>query len=118
LWTTTREALGKTWTVGLWPNDVALGSTDGLGSGLTGSTHIRDQVIAVKAAGPPDQKDETLLHELLETSFVKMDIPYEEATINRLTSTLFAFLRGFGLWHEFPWPDRQENCTQVQERDG
>ena len=108
VWTTTREAMGKVWTIGLYPNDVVLGGSDGSGSALQASVTIRDQLIAIKSGMGFNHRDETLLHELIETCLVEMEIPYKHPDVDRLSFALFAFLRGFGLWHDFPWPDRTE----------
>ena len=107
LWTTTREAMGHTWSVNLYPNDVVLGSAGALGSESAGSVLLRNQHIAILAAGTPAYKDETLLHELLEMAVVKAEISMDHRDIERLSGLLFAFLRGFGLWCDFPWPDRE-----------
>jgi hypothetical protein len=106
LWTTTREAMGKTWTVGLFPNDVAL-TVDRGGSPLLGGVEMRDQLVAIKAAANFDTRDEILLHELIELCLTETDCSVKHPIINRLSFTLFAFLRGFGLWQDFPWPDKE-----------
>lgn len=110
LWSTTRDALGKTWLIGIWPDDTALSQQGSgvYGSGLSGHVSIGKQVIALSAADVPERRDETLLHELMETCFAETDTPYEEAVVSRISFVLFAFLRGFGLWREFPWGDREE----------
>ena len=110
LWTMKRDAMGKTWTVGLWPDDTALGQQPSgvYGSSLSGHVILGRQIIAISASDVPERQDETLLHELIETSFVETGTPYEEAVVSRLSFVLFAFLRGFGLWNDFPWPDREE----------
>lgn len=109
IWTTEREAMGKTWTVGLWPTDTALSQTgDGrFESNLEGHTNLGKQIVHILATAHPDRRDESLLHELMETCFVETGTPFEERTIQTVSLTLFAFLRGFGLWREFPWPDRE-----------
>ena len=112
LWETTREAMGKTWRIGLYPNDTALGQTgDGVyGSALSAHTSIGDQTIAILGSDIPQRRDEALLHELLETCFVETDTPCEHGAVSRISFVLFAFLRGFGLWRDFPWPDREETA--------
>ena len=107
LWTTTRQAMGKTWTIALYPNDAALGE-NGSGSPHVATTRIREQKLALKASLIMDAREETLLHELIETCFVELGMKYEHDDINRLSFGLFGFLRGFGLWQEFPWPDREQ----------
>ncbi len=118
LWTTEREAMGKTWIIAGYPNDVALGDTDGMGSKLTASTHIRNQLIAVKIAGADGSRQQSLLHELIEMSAIAGGCDIEHPDIERLTSLLFAFLRGFGLWRDFPWPDREPGGIEVTGESG
>ena len=116
LWTTTREAMGKTYTIGLWPDDTALGKE---GSAYSARIDHRHQRIHVNATIPLDGRDEGLLHEIIHRAAAEV-LPdeLEEKLVGPLSTGLFAFLRGFGLWREFPWPDREENYTQAQERDG
>lgn len=113
LWSITREAMGKTWTIGIWPTDKALGQTaDGhFESALSGHTSVGAQTFYILATDMPDRRDETLLHELIETAFVETNTPYEEAVVSRISFVLFAFLRGFGLWRDFPWGDREEGSS-------
>lgn len=103
LWVTTREAMGKTWSVELWPDDAAM--TRG-GSELGFVRHSR-QVIRVNAGMPCDSRDETTLHEMLHASADLGEVRIKEQDIGTISSILFAFLRGFGLWNEFPWPDKE-----------
>ena len=114
LWTTTREAMGKTWRVELWPDDAALGANEGKSEAL-GRSWYTDQWIRVAASRPLDGRDETLLHEVLHLVAKCTAISIKEADVSALATGLYAFLRGFGLWQEFPWPDREENYTRVQE---
>jgi hypothetical protein len=58
---------------------------------------------------PQDERGETLLHELLHCANEQTRLQLKEDVISRLSPILYAFLRGFGLWHEFPWPDREES---------
>ena len=105
LWTTTREAMGKTWRVELWPNDNGLGETQG--SAYMGKERHIDQRILVNAKAPPDGRDETLLHEILHVAVDGQAAKFNEDEVLRLSGVLYAFLRGFGLWQEFPWPDKE-----------
>ena len=114
LWTTTREAMGKTWTIAGYPNDIALGDTDGLGSKLSASAHIRDQHIAIKLAGADGNRQQSLFHEILEISSIIGECSIEHPDLERLTGILFAFLSGFGLRRDFPWPDREEQGAPIQ----
>jgi hypothetical protein len=73
------------------------------------------QKIAVNAIMPFDGRDASLLHELVHLANRYSESGLGEKTVQRLGEVLYAFLRGFGVWHEFPWPDREENYTRVQE---
>lgn len=106
-WTTTREALGKTWTVGLCTDDTALGKS---GSPL-GKSHATAQEININVNMPTDTRDETLLHELLHLACYDVLEPLRENTVGRIGGILYAYLRGFGVWQPFPWPD----CPEVRE---
>lgn len=107
LWVTTREAMGKTWRVELWPDDAALGAEDGKSEAL-GRSWYTDQWIRIAAKRPLDGREETLLHEILHLAAKCGGISIKEAEVHCLANTIYAFLRGFGLWNEFPWPDREE----------
>ena len=107
LWVTTREAMGRTWRVELWPDDAALGAEDEKSECL-GRSWYSDQWIRIAAKRPPDGRDDTLLHEVLHLALKTAGIHMKEAEVFALTDNLFAFLRGFGLWNEFPWPDKEE----------
>jgi len=107
LWTTTREAMGKTWSIELWPDDAALGAEDGKSESL-GRSWFSDQWIRIAAKRPLDGRDETLLHEVLHLVAKCSGISIKEVDITALSTGVYAFLRGFGLWQEFPWPDREE----------
>ena len=105
LWTATREAMGKTWTVELWPDDATM-SKEG-GSELGFVRHSR-QVIRLNAAMPSDSRDETALHEILHACANLGQVKMREQDVEVISNILYAFLRGFGLWNEFPWPDREQ----------
>ena len=104
LWTIQREAMGKPWQIELWPDDAHM--TRG-GSELGYVRHQR-QLIRVNANQGMASRDETMLHELLHATADLVEFPIREKDIGALSSVLFAFLRGFGLWRDFPWPDREE----------
>ena len=109
LWTTTREAMGKTWQVQLWPDDAGL--TDGKPkSECLGKNWWAQQWVRVAAARPMDGRDATILHELIHLANISAGTYLKENQVFALTENLFAFLRGFGLWQDFPWPDREENA--------
>ena len=106
LWTTEREAMGKRYSIGLWPDDVALGKE---GSTYAARMVHRSQTMAVNAVVPFDGRDEGLLHEIIHRVAAEvLDDGLEEKVVGPLSAGLFAFLRGFGLWRDFPWPDREE----------
>ena len=107
LWTTTREAMGKTWSVELWPDDAALTGDSGKSECL-GKSWFTDQWIRIAANRPADGRDQTLLHEILHMVEKGAGISMEENDVTSLANSLFAFLVGFGLWRDFPWPDREE----------
>jgi len=105
LWVTTREAMGKTWRIELWPDDVALGRNEGKSEAL-GRSWYSDQWIKVAANRPLDGRDQTLLHEVLHLVAANTSTRVSESDITAFANGLYAFLRGFGLWQEFPWPDK------------
>lgn len=110
LWTTTREAMGKTWRVELWPDDVGIGS--GAGS-RTKSCHLgrawfTDQWLRIAASRPLDGRDSTLLHELIHLVELSCGLDFKESEVVALAENLYAFLRGFGIWQPFPWPDQEK----------
>ena len=104
LWTTTREAMGKTWTIELWPDDAM---TDD-GSRAFALSAYGEQELRINAKRPHDGRDHSLLHEVLH--FVNKDAAqdWDEATVERLAASLYTFLRGFGVWQPFPWPDKDD----------
>lgn len=107
LWTTTREAMGKRYTIGLWPNDSALSESTRSSERIGAMDHVH-QTIHLNPVQPPDGRDETLLHEILHrVDNQLLNDKLSEETIDTLSAGLFAFLRGFGLWRDFPWPDRE-----------
>lgn len=106
LWTTTREALGKSYTIGLWPDDATLGRE---GSVYGGRMDHRKQQIPINATIPCDGRDEVVLHEIIHRVSAEFDLGLKESQVNALSSGIYGFLRGFGLWQEFLWPDRQES---------
>jgi len=109
LWTTTREAMGRIWSLELWPeSDMNAEGTD-LGSARSSRLRIR-----VNAAVPMDTRETILLHEIIEMVDADLDLKLEHATVDRLEKGIFAFLRGFGLWQDFPWPDREEPSASLQ----
>jgi hypothetical protein len=104
LWTTEREAMGKTWTVELWAENYGMAKE---GSDL-GYSRDSEQVMRVNARMVQNTRDSILLHEMIEMVDTQQALKLEHDTIDRLQAGLFAFLRGFGLWRDFPWPDRSE----------
>ena len=106
LWTTKREAMGKTYTISLYPNNAAL--EDGNCACDGAQVRHRKQQITINAYAHVNSRDEALLHELLHVASQHSSLVMEEIEVNRLSGVLYAILRGFGLWHEFPWPDRDE----------
>jgi len=107
VWTTEREAMGKTYEIGLWADDVGL--TKGQGSDFAGTMNHRKHRIAVNANSPPSAREETLLHEIIHrVSAELLATELKEGQVRTLSNGIFAFLRGFGLWQDFPWPDRQK----------
>lgn len=109
VWMTTREAMGKTWSVELWPDDVALGREDGKSEAL-GRSWYTDQWIKVAANRPIEGRDCTLLHETIHLALKTAGINMKESEVAAFADNLFAFLRGFGLWCDFPWPDREPDA--------
>jgi len=105
LWVTTREAMGKHYTIGLWPDDVTLGKE---GSVYGGRMDHRNQLIPVNAKQPCDGRDEIVLHEVIHRVSAEFSLGLKEPQVDALSTGIYAFLRGFGLWQEFPWPDREE----------
>ena len=104
LWTTTREAVGKTWTLRLCADDTAL-NKDG---SKIGKAHYTRQEICINANMPMQGRDETLLHELLHCSVLLTGSELSERDVESLSSVLYAYLRGFGLWQPVPWPDKDD----------
>ena len=109
-WETTREAMGKTWRVELWPDDAALGDSSKGKSECLGKSWYSDQWVRIAANRPLDGRDGTLLHELIHLAARTAGVEIKEAEVIALNDCLFAFLRGFGLWRDFPWPDREETA--------
>lgn len=105
LWETKRDAMGKTYTVSLYPNNAALEDGNCACDGAQ-VRHMKQQ-ITINSYAHVDSRDEALLHELLHVACRHCSIVQEEAEINRLSGILYAILRGFGLWQDFPWPDRK-----------
>lgn len=106
LWATIREAMGKTWSVELLPDSGPFHEDRPLRD--MGASFSNKDYVRINAALSPQNRDLTLLHELLHLS---ADVPrthIKEDTVEALASALYAFLRGFGLWREFPWPDKEE----------
>jgi hypothetical protein len=106
LWTTEREAMGKTWLLRLAADDVMLDVKNG--SHTEGQTQLLNQIVTINAGIPLQERDEVLLHELLHCANHQTNLGLKEDTIVRLSLSLFPYLRGFGLWRDFPWPDREE----------
>jgi len=104
LWTTTREAMGKTWTIGLCPDDVALHKK----GGNFGKAYFAAQEININVRLPIDTRDQTLLHEILHMVSDELDLDLSEPGVLAAGAFLYAFLRGFGLWNGFPWPDKEK----------
>jgi len=96
--------MGKSYTIGLWPDDVTLGDE---GSKYGGRMDHRKQEIPINATMPCDGRDEYLLHELVHRVSAELHIGLKEQQVGQLSASLYAFLRGFGLWREFPWPDNE-----------
>ena len=105
LWTTTREAMGKKYTIGLWPDDAVLGDE---GSPYGVRMDHRNHAIPINAKIPCDGRDEYLLHELLHRVSTEFHVGLKEHQVGQVSAALYAFLRGFGLWQPFPWPDKEE----------
>lgn len=106
LWETTREAMGKRWTVALYPNNTAL--EDGNFTCDLGQVSHSQQRIVINAKPLMDSRDEALLHELVHVGVRLSSLGMEEKDLATLSQFLYAFLRGFGLWQPFPWPDKEE----------
>jgi len=100
LWTTTREAMGKTFAIELWPSDAGLSGSSDLGHSWSSQQWIR-----INAHSPAERRDQTILHEIVHTVNHELKTDLEEKDVCRLAAGVYAFLRGFGLWNEFPWPD-------------
>jgi len=111
LWVTTREAMGKTWTVALYPNNGAL--EDPTFTCDHGRFWASEQCINVNAKLLPEGRDQALLHELLHLADLFSRTKIQEEEVSRLSQALYAFLRGFGLWNEFPWPDRENEIGRA-----
>ena len=116
LWTTTREAMGKTWNVELLPDTLPFHEDHPFRH--LGASYFHRDYVRINAGLGLQNRDATLLHELLHLASDASNGVLTEKVVETITPALFAFLRGFGLWQEFPWPDREENYTQAQERDG
>ncbi len=104
LWTTMREAMGKTWRIELWPDDAM--TQDG-GCAFAVS-RWGEQRIRLNANRPHDGRDASPLHEIIHFVNREAAQDWDEATVERITGSLYAYLRGFGLWQEFPWPDKEK----------
>jgi hypothetical protein len=103
--------MGRKFTIALYPNNTAL--EDGnLTCDLGQIRHAR-QRISLNAILPTDGLDATLLHELVHLTSRYSAAKMEEDDVQRFTEVLYAFLRGFGLWCEFPWPDKDEKCPGI-----
>jgi len=107
LWETTREAMGRTWKIELWPDDAQLAGDSGHSEAL-GKSWYTEQWIKIAAKRPVDGRDETLLHEVIHLAAKCAGVTMRENDVFALTNSLFAFLRGFGLWRDFLWPDREK----------
>jgi len=107
LWTTTREAMGKTWTIELHSDDFTLKGASEFDAGRV--WHSR-QKIAVNGASPNDGRDESLMHEIMHLVMAHLGRESTEEEVTQLASSAFAYLRGFGLWQPFPWPDKKESA--------
>ena len=108
LWATEREAMGKTWNVQLCPDDLNLTKR----GGNLGHVRYTQQEISINANMPLETRDQILLHEILHAASYMVANELSEAVNDRVAAALFAFLRGFGLWRDFPWPDRQEPVVE------
>ena len=108
LWTTTRQAMGKTWTIELWPDDGGLGSENLPRREALGKNYHDGQWVRVAAGRPLDGRDGTLLHELVHLASKTAYVRLKESEVVAFSNDLYAFLRGFGLWQPFPWPDKGE----------
>jgi hypothetical protein len=99
-----REAMGKTWTIEVWPDDAMTED----GGRAYATSNYGEQVVRMNANRPPDGRDGSLLHEIVH--FVNKDAAqdWDEATVERISGILYGFLRGFGLWQPFPWPDKDD----------
>lgn len=110
LWVTTREAMGKTWGIELWPDDIGIGDGDApqTKSHHFGRSCFGDQWMRIAASRPFEGRDSTLLHETIWLAAYYSGLELKESQVTTLAENLYAFLRGFGLWQEFPWPDKEE----------
>lgn len=106
LWTTTREAMGRTWTVQLYPNNTGLEGGD-FTCDLAQVRHSQ-QIIAVNAIQRFEGRDEALLHEFLHIASRFGGNRLEERDVECFGQILYSLLRGFGLWRDFPWPDKKK----------
>lgn len=104
LWTTTREAMGKTYEIELWADDGMTAD----GSRLYGNSNYTEQRVRVNTCRRCDGRYLTLLHELFHLVASETGDTVEEEFVERFTSILYSYLRGFGLWQEFPWPDKDD----------
>jgi len=101
LWATTREAMGRVWTIGLYADDLHMRGNET----SAGRVWHMKQNIAINAASPCDGRDESLLHEIVHVADDSLGLALDERATTEIASVLYALLRGFGLWKEFPWPD-------------
>jgi hypothetical protein len=109
LFSVKRQALGKTWTVELWPSDTGLGLATGTASRspYLGRASFVEQWIKIVALRPFDGRDSTLLHEIIHLASDTSEANLKEGQVTVLAEALYAFLRGFGLWNAFPWADQE-----------
>jgi len=103
LWTTTREAMGKTYAIQLWPNDAGLSEGSDLGHSWASQQWIR-----ANAHTPAERRDQTILHEIVHMVDAELKTGLDEKDVCRLAAGIYAYLRGFGLWQPFPWPDKDD----------
>lgn len=107
LWTTTREAMGKCYTIELYADDRPMRGTSDVSAGRV--WHIK-QSVAINAAMPCDGRDQSLLHEVVHIADDSLGLTLDERVTTEIASVLYALLRGFGLWREFPWPDKEKEA--------
>uniref|UniRef100_A0A6H1ZLA0 Peptidase n=1 Tax=viral metagenome TaxID=1070528 RepID=A0A6H1ZLA0_9ZZZZ len=108
LWETKFVALGKEYTLALYPNDTALSPDKGSDLGV----HWKyNNEIGINAGIPFTSRDETLLHEILHVLDDDFKLNLGHNTIYRLSSSLYGFLKGLNLWQDFPWPDKERGVA-------